>query len=126
MNTKQFAGSFIGLLFKIIIIGAVIYYVGQIATQAYDYGYRVFAEPSISSTGNGRDITVAIPEGQSVKDVGEILFSRGLIRDSFLFQIQYYTSKYNDKEILAGSYTLNTEMVVEDMLGVITTQTITN
>lgn len=121
MNTKQMAGSVIKVLLKIMIAAVIVFFVYKGAAAAYDYGYRVFAEPAMAPEGSGQIISVAITEGKSVKEVGEILASKGLIRDPQLFYIQYLTSKYNEKDIVPGVYELSTEMVAEDILGVITT-----
>lgn len=120
MNTKQVAGSVVGVLVKIILAAALVFLIYKGATAAYDYGYRVFAEPAMAPEGSGQIISVAITEGKSVKEVGEILESKGLIRDAQLFYIQYLTSKYNKKDIVPGAYELSTEMVAEEIIGVIT------
>lgn len=121
MNAKQMAVSAVKILIKVILVAGIIYFVYQAAGAAYDYGYRVFAEPAMAPKGSGRIISVAITEGKSVQEVGEILEAKGLIRDARLFYIQYLTSKYNKKDIVPGVYELSTEMVAEDILGVITT-----
>lgn len=120
MNAKRMAKTAVGVLIKVVVIAVVILFVYKGASAAYDYGYRVFAEPAMAAEGSGRVISVAITEGKSVKTVGDILESKGLIRDSRLFYIQYLTSKFNEKDIVPGVYELNTEMVAEEILEVIT------
>lgn len=120
MNPKHMIGSVARVVIKIAVVAVVVFFVYKGAVAAYDYGYRVFAEPAMAPEGSGRIISVAITEGKSVKEVGEILESKGLIRDPQLFFIQYLTSKYNKKDIVPGAYELSTELTAEEILAVIT------
>lgn len=121
MDAKKVVVTSVSIVLKVAVIAIVVLFVYEGAIAAYDYGYRVFAEPAISAKGTGRVISVAITEGKDAKEVGEILVAKGLIRDAQLFQIQYMTSKYNEKDIVPGVYELSTEMVAEEILSVITT-----
>ena len=47
--------------------------------------------------------------------IGEILESKGLIRDAKLFYVQNLLSHYKDK-LRAGVYILNTSMTMEEMM----------
>lgn len=120
MKTKDVAVSSLGVAFRIIVTIAVVFLVYKGAVLAYNYGYRIFAEPAMAAEGTGEIVTVAIPEGKDVKEVGNILKAKGLIRDPQLFYYQYITSKYAEDEIVPGAYELSTEMVAEDILDVIT------
>ena len=44
--------------------------------------------------GTGRTISVSIVEGRTVKEIGEILEEKGLIRDAKLFYFQEMFSEY--------------------------------
>lgn len=121
MDTKKMAQSTVSTLARVVVVVLVCLFVYKAAEAAYDYGYRVFAEPAMDTVGTGQIISVAITEGKDVKEVAEILASKGLIRDPKLFYIQYLTSKYNKKDIIPGVYDLSTEMVAEEILEVITT-----
>lgn len=114
MNGKQLAGTILGTVLKIAIAVIVVFYVYKAAAVAYDYGYRIFAEEPVSQE-PGYDVTVAITSDKDTKDIGELLESRGLIRDSKLFVLQELMSEYHGK-IREGAYTLNTSMTVEEML----------
>ena len=82
----------------------------------YDYGYRIFTEPAVSS-GEGRKITVTIPKGMEAQEMGELFLSKGLIEDSTLFILQYYLSEYRE-DIQPGTFELSTAMTVEEMMEV--------
>lgn len=120
MNSKEIVGSVFGMAFKIIVAVLIVMFVYKYAFLAYDYGYRLFGEKPITS-GEGRTVTVTIPEGADAQKVGEILETKGLIRDSQLFVLQELLSDYHGA-ILAGEFELNTSMTAEEMLAVLSTE----
>ncbi len=99
----------------IVVIGMFIY---RGALLAYDYGYRIFEEAPMSE-GEGREVVITIPEGMSAKEMGELLYMKGLIRDEKLFRIQYFLSEFKE-DLLPGTFTLRTNMTVEEMLKTMT------
>ena len=119
MNSREIVGSVFGIAIKIIVAVVVVMFVYKYAFVAYDYGYRIFGEKPITS-GEGRDITVVISDGDGAKEIGEVLESKGLIRDAKLFIIQEKLSNYSG-EIPAGEYVLNTSMTAEEMIEVMAT-----
>ncbi len=116
MKIKQLTFSFIGTVIRIIIIAVVALLIYRAGQKAYDFGYRVFAEEAMSPA-PGRDVEVAITQGKSAYEVGQMLKEKGLIRDAQLFMLQEKLSGYKDK-MQPGIYTLNTSMTAEDMLKV--------
>lgn len=116
MNWKYLVGGTAQVIIKVIAFVFIIMYIFRMTTAAYDYGYRVFAEPPVS-TGEGRTISVYIEKG-SAKDVGEMLQDKGLIRDANLFRIQELLSEHRGK-IQPGIYDLNTSMTAQEILTVI-------
>lgn len=120
MNSKEIVGSVFGMAFKIIAAVLIVMFVYKYAFLAYDYGYRLFGEKPITS-GEGRTVTVTIPEGADAKKVGELLETKGLIRDSQLFVLQELLSDYHGA-ILTGEFELNTSMTAEEMLAVLSTE----
>lgn len=114
MKTRHLIGAVCGTIFKVIftVVVAMLIYKGAIL--AYDYGYRVFMEPAVS-IGEGRTVPVTITEGMSPAEMGELLASKGLIRDGRLFAVQYLLSEYRE-DVSAGEYELSTAMTVEEML----------
>ena len=120
MNSKEIVGSVFGMAVKIIAAVLIVMFVYKYAFLAYDYGYRLFGEQPITS-GEGRTVTVTIPGDADAKKVGEILETKGLIRDAKLFVLQELLSDYHGK-ILDGEFQLNTSMTAEQMLAILSTE----
>lgn len=121
MNIKEVVLAVCETIIKIAIAVVVVMFIYRGSLIAYDYGYRIFEEPAMAAEGEGRDVAVIIPEGMSAKEMGELLYMKGLIRDENLFQIQYFLSEFK-KDLLSGEFTLNTEMTVEEMLEAMTVE----
>jgi UPF0755 protein len=94
----------------------------RFALDAYDFGYRIFAETPVSPE-PGLTMSVAIVEGKSVMEIGEILEGKGLIRDAYLFYLQEMFSTYH-KKLQPGVYELSTAMTPEEMMGVMAANTV--
>lgn len=116
MKNGQIVGAVLGTLFKVLFAAVVILGIYKMSISAYDYGFRIFGEPPIAE-GEGRIVTVTIPEGKTVEEIGEILVSNGLLRDAKLFSIQEKVSSYRD-ELQPGVYELSTSMTAEEMMEV--------
>lgn len=119
MNSKEIVGSVFGVAIKIIVAIILVMFVYKYSMVAYDFGYRLFGEEPITS-GEGRTISVMIPEAADAKKIGEILESKGLIRDASLFVVQERLSNFHG-QIKQGQYDLNTSMTAEEMIEVMAT-----
>lgn len=120
MNWKYLVGGTAQVIIKVIALVFIVMYIFRMSAAAYDYGYRVFAEPPVS-TGEGRTISIYI-EKPAAKDVGEMLQEKGLIRDANLFRIQEMLSEHRGN-IQPGIYDLNTSMTAQEILTVIAPET---
>ena len=49
MKVLNVAGAVAGAIFRLVVAIAVVYYIYQGALICYDYGYRIFTEPAVSS-----------------------------------------------------------------------------
>lgn len=114
MKITDVIGAVCGAIIKIAvaIVAVIILYRGAI--KAFDYGYRIFEEPPVSS-GEGYTITVTIKEDMSAKELGQLLADKGLIRDPQLFIFQYMFSEFKE-DLLPGEHDLSTAMRVEEMM----------
>lgn len=121
MNVKYLIITMLETIVKIVILAAVVVFVFRTSTQAYDFGYRVFADEPMSVSG-GRTITVGIAEDASLKEIANMLEEKGLIEDANLFIVQELLSAYHRK-ILPGIYDLSTDMKAEQMLEILSTST---
>lgn len=110
--------SVVGAIFRVAVTILAVYVIYQGALRCYDYGYRIFTEPAISS-GEGRTVTVAITEDMSASDIGHLLENKGLIRDARLFIFQYYLSEYRE-DVKPGIFELSTSMTAEEMMEAMT------
>lgn len=122
MDVKQLIGSVIETIIKVVVAVFLIMFVYDKAMQAYDYGYRIFAEAPLT-VGEGRTISIAVEQDESVKEIGEKLQQRGLIRDANLFFLQELVSEHHG-QIQPGIYDLNTSMTTEEMITVMSAEPI--
>lgn len=114
MNKKKIVWTIVKTVMTIalaMLIGVIVY---RITLQAYDFGYRIFAEEPMSPA-PGYTMSVAIVEGKSVMEIGEILEEKGLIRSAYLFYLQEYFSSYHG-DLKPGVYELSTAMTPEEMM----------
>ena len=119
MSVKSIIGSTVELIIKVVALVFIASYIIKTATAAYDYGYRIFTEAPVS-LGEGRVISVIVEDPVSVRDVGQMLEERGLIRDANLFVIQELLSEDHGK-IQPGIYDLSTSMTAQEMVAVMAT-----
>ncbi|MBP3351139.1 MAG: endolytic transglycosylase MltG [Lachnospiraceae bacterium] len=120
MKTRDIVLTVCETILKIAIVVIIGIFIYRGALVAYDYGYRIFEEAPMSE-GEGREVVITIPEGMSAQEMGELLYKKGLIRDEKLFRIQYFLSEYK-KDLLPGTFTLRTNMTVEEMLKTMTVE----
>ena len=116
MSPRKVAWAIIKTIFAVVIAAVIMMLGYRFAFNAYDFGYRIFAEEPVSPE-PGLTMSVAIVEGKSAKEIGEILEEKGLIRDAWLFYLQEFFSSYH-KELKPGIYELNTAMTPEEMMAV--------
>lgn len=116
MEARAILGTVVGAVIKVVVAAVFIMFIYRYTFVAYDVGYRIFAESSIEMA-PGRDIAVTISEGDSVKDVAEMLEEKGLIRDYRIFLVREMVSA-TDEELAPGTYQLNTSMTIEEMLSI--------
>ena len=116
MKVKNIIAAIFETMVKVIAIVFIASFVYRTATEAYQFGYRVFAEEPISRAG-GRTITIAVAEDYTVRGLAEMLKDKGLIRDADLFVVQELLSEHRG-EIKPGIYDLNTAMTADEMMAI--------
>ena len=116
MRARRVAWSIVRFIFGLVISIVIMMLVYRFALDAYDFGYRIFAETPVSPE-PGLTMSVAIVEGKSVMEIGEILEGKGLIRDAYLFYLTEMFSTYH-KKLQPGVYELSTAMTPEEMMAV--------
>ncbi len=113
MKSESLIGNLLSIAIRVAIVLGAIYLIYQGIIISYDYGYRIFQEPAMTE-GEGRVVSVSISQDMSPINMGKMFESKGLIRDSKLFVLQYYCSEYR-KDIKPGIYELSTSMTAEEM-----------
>ena len=109
-------GAAVETIVKVVVVAAVVVFVFRGAKQAYEFGYKVFADEPVSISG-GRTITVGISDNMSTNDIAQMLEEKGLIEDARLFVVQELLSAYHG-EITPGIYDLSTAMTAQEMLAI--------
>ncbi len=119
MKTTNLISAVLGTICKVVITVLVVYVIYRGAVICYDYGYRIFTEPAVSS-GEGRTVTVTVTADLSPLEMGELFVSKGLVKDAKLFALQYMLSEYRE-DFRPGVYDLSTAMTAEEMMKVMAT-----
>ena len=114
MKVTSIIAAVAGAIFRVVAAVAVVYVIYRGAGMCYDYGYRIFTEPAMTS-GEGRTVTVTITPDMSAMDIGKLFEGRGLVRDARLFMLQYYLSEYRE-DVGPGTFDLSTSMTAEEMM----------
>lgn len=118
MKNSKTALHLLGFILNILMMVLIVFVVIQLATAAYDIGYRVFTEPAMESE-PGRDVMVEVEQGMSAWELGTELEEKGLVDNHILFTVQLQISSYA-KNMKPGLYTLNTSMTAREMMQVMT------
>lgn len=106
--------KWIRIAFTILLVVVLVFATVKLSTKAYDFGYRVFTEAPMDEK-PGVNVEVTVETGMSASDIGELLESKGLVRDADLFLVQYKLSAYSG-ELKAGTYMLNTSQTAKEMM----------
>ncbi len=114
MSASKIVMRLVSISLTALVFLMVVYGLYKLGVRSYSYGYRIFAEPPVTS-GDGRDRLVQIKSSMSDTDIGTLLEEKGLIRDKWLFVIQLKLSGYSGR-LTPGRYTLNTSMTVDEMM----------
>ena len=119
MDTKKIVFSIFKTCIGIAIAMFLIMTLIKLSGQAYEFGYRIFAEEPMTPA-PGLTISVAIVEGKSAMDIGQILEEKGLVRSAYLFYFQELLSDYHGR-LQPGIYSLSTSMTPEEMMEIMST-----
>lgn len=120
MNSKEVVISVFSTVFKIVLAIIIVMLVYKWSLSAYQYGQRVFNEPPMSA-GSGRNVTVVVNQGDTAKEIAQMLEKNGLIRDAELFIIQEMLSEYKGK-MQPGTYELSTSMTTDEIMAALSVQ----
>ena len=110
----------ISISLNVILVVAAIVLIFSVSSKAFSFGTKVFDEQSVDADTTAREVEVVIASNMSVKQLGTVLYNKGLIEDKNVFTVQVMLSDYKDKYI-AGTYTLTTGMTPTEILTAIST-----
>lgn len=122
MNKNRVLGTLLSILLELVLVFVFVLVIWMAGKWAYGFGYQVFAEQTVEEE-PGTDIEVTIQKGDANKKVCEMLESKGLIRDADIFYVRLMLTDYR-KLIQPGTYTLNTSMQSEEMMAVMSGETL--
>lgn len=114
MDTKKVTVAIFGTIVKIAVTIVVLIFIYRGAVWAYHYGYTIF-EDAPAAQAPGRDVTITITENMSVKEIGKLLESKGLVKDGTIFYLQNLLSSHKD-QLKPGTYELNSSMRAAEMM----------
>lgn len=114
MKTEKLMTAVLGTILKMIVTVVIIFFIYRGAVIGYDYGYRIFTEPAMSS-GEGRAMEITLKPDMSAMEVGQMMKDKGLCRDAKLFALQYLLSEYKE-DIKPGTYEVSTAMTAEEIM----------
>lgn len=109
INKALFTG--IRIAGTVLIMLLVLYGTLRASLLAYDFGYRVFTEPAMEKV-PGTAVVVTIEEDMEAMEIAEYLLEKRLIRDQYLFWLQYQLSAYKDELI---PLLMNSNNVAQDL-----------
>lgn len=124
MRPINIVSAVAGTLVRVVVMILVVYLIYRGANLCFVYGYRVFAEPAMT-TGEGRTVTVTVTKEMSPLEIGKLFESKGLVRDARLFMLQYYFSEYYE-DVKPGTFELSTRMTAEEMMEVMAASAVGN
>lgn len=120
MKTRDLVFRIFKACIAIAIAMVICMFVYRTAAKAYDFGFRIFSEEPMTAE-PGYTMSVAIVEGKSAMEIGQILEDKGLIESAYLFYIQEKLSDYHDK-LQPGIYELSTAMTPVEMMAIMASE----
>lgn len=117
MQVGRIVGDIVLFILKAVIVAAIVVGLYHLGGYAYEFGYQLYCGQGMTAS-PGKDVVVVVSEGETVKEVGEMLQRQGLIKDSMVFVVQEKLSKYSG-QMQAGNYVLNTSQNAEEMLAIL-------
>ncbi|MCI8875643.1 MAG: endolytic transglycosylase MltG [Lachnospiraceae bacterium] len=113
--------KFFSVCLSVIVFVVFAFLLYRMGEYSFDFGYRVFTEKAMTTEENAKDKVVRITSDMGAKEIGDLLESKELIRDSNLFVVQLMLSAYKD-DMKPGTYTLSTSMTAKEMMQVISAE----
>lgn len=118
ISTNQDHGVMVaGGFFRVVVYIAIVVLIAWLGKASYSFGYDIFNQQAMSP-GDGQEVTVVIPEGASVYNIGRTLKKKGLIEDARVFYVQERLSVYKG-QLKPGTYILSTAFTADQIMAVL-------
>ena len=121
MDAGRILMKFFSVCLCVIVFVVFAFLLYRMGEYSFDFGYRVVTEKAMTTEENAKDKVVRITSDMGAKEIGDLLESKELIRDSNLFVVQLMLSAYKD-DMKPGTYTLSTSMTAKEMMQVISAE----
>lgn len=105
--------AIITISIKLMVLALLTLLLYEAVVRGFAFGHEIFYAEAAEAA-PGREITVEIKEGETVKEAAGSLKKKGLITNDFAFWFQSIFYDYQD--IYPGTYTLNTSMTSKEIL----------
>ena len=109
------------LLLKVMLVVLISFGLYHFGAYAFDFGRQIYSEEGMTAA-PGKDVAVVISEGESTKEIAQMLKQFGLIRNPLVFLVQERLSRYHG-QIQPGNYVLNTSQSGNEMIAILCGQT---
>lgn len=117
-KTTQSVNAIVSMVISVslnmIAIALVVMAIYFSANWSYNFGNSIF-NPSPVDSGNGRAVTVVVPQGAKLMDIAKIVKKAGVIEDEYVFAVQLFLSDEKDN-LTPGTYTLSTTMLPSEII----------
>lgn len=100
---------------NLVFYGAVAYGIYRAADYSYDFAYEVFGDSTVEE--EGRDVTVTIMKGESAFNIASKLEDSKIVVNRYTFYAKLLIKR---KEVMPGTFVLNTAMTYNDVIDIIT------
>lgn len=117
MQVRRILLNILMFLLKMLAVAVIAVGIAKFGGAAYEFGHSLYDNSSVSDP-PGKDITVVIPEGCTVRKAAELLEAKGLIKDAYVFVVQERLSKYHG-ELKSGNFVLNNSQNAQEMLAIL-------
>lgn len=105
------------LLITVIFYVLIIMVIVRLATASYQFAYQVVGNVTVEEA-PGRDVDIVIEEGESTMNIASKLALNKVVVNKYTFFVRAMLNRKSP--IVPGTYTLNTSMTYDEVLGVIT------
>lgn len=113
---REKSTGFLKIVLRLTVCIILIIILFYAARAAFTWGELIFSDEGVAES-PGTDITIEVPEGTSIRQLGSILVRYGIVDNANIFYVQSLI--YEVSEVEPGTYTLNNSDSAEDILDVI-------